>query len=85
VTALTERCPKTTIPYCRSEARQSIAIGWISRRQTDVRSFHIDNRVPGERAEFLSFGIDVLLTADPSLIVAERISQDVVDESMRRA
>ena len=47
--------------------------------QTDVRSFHLDNRAPGERAEFLSFWTDVLLSGAPSLIAAERISQDVVD------
>ena len=47
--------------------------------QTDVRSFHLDNRAPGERAEFLSYWTDVLLSGAPSLIAAERISQDVVD------
>jgi ubiquinone/menaquinone biosynthesis C-methylase UbiE len=47
--------------------------------QTDVRSFHLDNRAPGERAEFLSFWTDLLLSGAPSLIAAEKISQDVVD------
>ena len=47
--------------------------------QTDVRSFHLDNRAPGERAEFLSFWTELLLSGAPSLIAAERISQDVVD------
>lgn len=47
--------------------------------QTDVRSFHLDNRAPGERAEFLSFWTEVLLSGAPSLIAAEKISQDVVD------
>jgi ubiquinone/menaquinone biosynthesis C-methylase UbiE len=47
--------------------------------QTDVRSFHLDNRAPGERAEFLSFWTDLLLSGAPSLIAAEQTSQDVVD------
>jgi ubiquinone/menaquinone biosynthesis C-methylase UbiE len=47
--------------------------------QTDVRSFHLDNRVPGERAEFLRFWTELLLSGAPSLIAAEKISQDVVD------
>lgn len=47
--------------------------------QTDVRSFHLDNRAPGERAEFLSFWTELLLSGAPSLIAAEKISPDVVD------
>ena len=47
--------------------------------QTDVRSFHLDNRAPGERAEFLSFWTELLLSGAPSLIVAEKISQETVN------
>ncbi len=47
--------------------------------QTEVKSFHLDNRAPGERAEFLQFWTDLLLSGAPSLIAAEQISQDVVD------
>lgn len=47
--------------------------------QTDVKSFHLDNRAPGERAEFLSFWTEMLLSGAPSLIAADKISQDVVD------
>jgi ubiquinone/menaquinone biosynthesis C-methylase UbiE len=46
---------------------------------TDVRTFHLDNRAPGERAEFLSFWTDLLLSGAPALIAAEKVSQDVVD------
>ena len=47
--------------------------------QTDVRSFHLDNRAPGERAEFLNFWTEVLLSGASALIAAEKISQEVVD------
>jgi ubiquinone/menaquinone biosynthesis C-methylase UbiE len=47
--------------------------------QTDVRSFHLDNRAPGERAEFLSFWTELLLSGAPSLIAAEKISQETVN------
>jgi ubiquinone/menaquinone biosynthesis C-methylase UbiE len=47
--------------------------------QTEVKTFHLDNRAPGERAEFLSFWTDLLLSGAPSLIAADQISQDVVD------
>lgn len=47
--------------------------------QTEVKSFHLDNRAPGERAEFLKFWTELLLSGAPSLIAADKISQDVVD------
>lgn len=47
--------------------------------QTEVKSFHLDNRAPGERAEFLQFWTDLLLSGAPSLIAADQVSQDVVD------
>jgi ubiquinone/menaquinone biosynthesis C-methylase UbiE len=47
--------------------------------QTEVKTFHLDNRAPGERAEFLNFWTDLLLSGAPSLIAADQISQDVVD------
>lgn len=47
--------------------------------QTEVKTFHLDNRAPGERAEFLQFWTDLLLSGAPSLIAAEAISQEVVD------
>ena len=46
--------------------------------QTDVRSFHLDNRAPGERAEFLRFWTDVLLSGAPALIAAQKVTQDDV-------
>lgn len=47
--------------------------------ETEVKSFHLDNRAPGERAEFLAFWTDLLLSGAPSLIAADKISQDVAD------
>ncbi|HUU33497.1 MAG TPA: hypothetical protein VMW48_05500, partial [Vicinamibacterales bacterium] len=48
--------------------------------QTEVRSFHLDNRAPGERAEFLAFWTDVLLSGAPALTNAGKVSQKVVDK-----
>jgi ubiquinone/menaquinone biosynthesis C-methylase UbiE len=47
--------------------------------QTEVKSFHLDNRAPGERAEFLAFWTELLLSGAPALIAADKVSQDVVD------
>ena len=46
--------------------------------QTDVRSFHLDNRAPVERAEMLAYWSDLLLSGAESLIQANKISSDVV-------
>ncbi|HVZ99446.1 MAG TPA: methyltransferase domain-containing protein [Caulobacterales bacterium] len=46
---------------------------------TDVKTFHFDNRAPGERAEMIGFWSDLLLSGAPSLIAADKISQDIVD------
>jgi len=46
---------------------------------TEVKTFHLDNRAPGERAEFISFWTDLLLSGAPSLIEADKVSQEVVD------
>lgn len=47
--------------------------------QTHVRTFHYDSRAPGERAEFLAYWTDLLLSGAPQLIAAKRVSKDVVD------
>lgn len=47
--------------------------------ETEVKTFHLDNRAPGERAEFLAFWSDLLLSGAPSLIEAQKIDQEVVD------
>jgi ubiquinone/menaquinone biosynthesis C-methylase UbiE len=47
--------------------------------QTAVKTFHLDNRSPGERAEFLEYWTDLLLSGAPQLIAAKKVSQDVVD------
>jgi SAM-dependent methyltransferase len=50
---------------------------------TDVKTFHLDNRAPGERAEFLAYWIELLLSGAPALMEAGKVSQDVVDGMTR--
>ncbi|MFT7618837.1 MAG: ubiquinone/menaquinone biosynthesis C-methylase UbiE [Planctomycetota bacterium] len=47
--------------------------------ETEVRTFHFDNRAPGERAEFLSFWTDLLLSGAPELLKKGRVSEETVD------
>jgi SAM-dependent methyltransferase len=46
---------------------------------TEVKTFHLDNRAPGERAEFLAYWTELLLSGAPALLEVGKVSQDVVD------
>ncbi len=50
--------------------------------QTEVKSFHLDNRDPVERAEFLAYWSDLLLSGAPALLEARKVEESVV-EGMR--
>jgi SAM-dependent methyltransferase len=58
------------------------AVGFRDVR-TDVRTIHLDNRAPGERAEFIEYWSELLLSGAPGLLEAGRVSQEVV-EGMRQ-
>ncbi len=46
--------------------------------QTKVRTFHLDNRAPAERAEMLAYWTELLLSGADSLLKAEKVSSDIV-------
>jgi len=50
---------------------------------TEVKTSHLDNRAPGERAEFIEFWTQLLLSGAPSLLEAGKVQQDVVDGMTR--
>lgn len=50
---------------------------------TEVRTIHLDNRTPGERAEFLAYWSELLLSGAPGLEAAGKVSSEVV-EGMKR-
>jgi ubiquinone/menaquinone biosynthesis C-methylase UbiE len=50
---------------------------------TDVKTFHLDNRAPGERAEFLAYWTELLLSGAPALLEAGRVSEEVVSDMTR--
>jgi SAM-dependent methyltransferase len=45
----------------------------------DVKPIHLDNRAPGERAEFLAYWTDLLLSGAPSLQKAGRVDRATVE------
>ncbi len=50
---------------------------------TEVKSFHLDNRAPGERAELFAYWTELLLSGAPALLDAKQVEQDVVDGMKR--
>jgi ubiquinone/menaquinone biosynthesis C-methylase UbiE len=46
---------------------------------TDVKTFHLDNRAPAERAEFLAYWTDLLVSGAPAVLAAGRVPQSTVD------
>ncbi len=46
---------------------------------TKVRNIHLDNRAPGERAEFLGFWSELLLSGAPGLEAAGKVSRETVE------
>ncbi len=51
--------------------------------QTKVKSYHLDNRDPLERAEFLAYWSDLLLSGAPAMLKAGNVDESVV-EGMRK-
>lgn len=54
------------------------SVGWRD-VATEVKTFHLDNRAPAERAEFLAYWTDLLLSGAPAVLEAGRVSQATVD------
>jgi ubiquinone/menaquinone biosynthesis C-methylase UbiE len=46
---------------------------------TEVKSIHLDNRLPGERAEFIAYWTDLLLSGAPGLQAVGKVSTVVVE------
>ncbi|MCA9589308.1 MAG: methyltransferase domain-containing protein [Myxococcales bacterium] len=47
---------------------------------TEVKTFHLDNRAPGERSEMLAYWTELLLSGAPALLRADKVSEKIVDE-----
>jgi ubiquinone/menaquinone biosynthesis C-methylase UbiE len=45
---------------------------------TEVKTFHLDNRLPGDRTEFLAYWTELLLSGAPALAKAGKIPHEVV-------
>lgn len=54
---------------------QAVGYGEV---RTEVKTFHFDNRTPGERAEFLAYWTELLLSGAPALEKAGKVQGAVV-------
>ena len=50
---------------------------------TEVKTFHLDNRAPGERAEFLAYWTELLLFGAPALLAAKKVEESIVQGMTR--
>jgi SAM-dependent methyltransferase len=50
---------------------------------TEVKSYHLDNRAPGERTEMIAYWTELLLSGAPALLEAGKVSTSVVDGMKR--
>ena len=66
-------------PFVGAKLGNLLLAGGFREIRTEVRNIHLDNRQPAERAEFLDFWTDLLLSGAPSLLEAGLVSQAVVD------
>ena len=51
--------------------------------ETEIKTIHLDNRWPGERAEFIEYWTELLLSGAPGLQEAGKVSPEIV-EAMKR-
>jgi len=48
--------------------------------RTEARTIHLDNRAPAERAEFIDYWTELLLSGCPGLLDADKVSAALVEE-----
>ncbi len=69
-------------PFVGAKLGNLLQAGGYRDVTTRVRTFHLDNRHAGERAEFLAFWTELLLSGAPELLKAGKVEEATV-EGMR--
>jgi len=65
-------------PFVGAKLGNLLHAGGYAEIRTEVKTFHFDNRTPAERAEFLGYWTDLLLSGAPALAKAGKVSAKVV-------
>lgn len=69
-------------PFIGAKLGNLLLAGGYRDVQTEVKSFHLDNRQPGKRKQMIEFWQEVLLSAADQLVAADKIDTAAV-EGMR--
>ena len=69
-------------PFVGAKLGNLLSGAGFSEVVTEVKSFHLDNRDPARRAEFLGYWSELLLSSAPALLGARMVDESVV-EGMR--
>jgi len=48
--------------------------------KTEIRVHHYDNRAPKQRADFIEYWTNLMLSGAPTLLQAGKVTQELVDE-----
>lgn len=65
-------------PFVGAKLGNLLLAGGYSDIRTEVKTFHFDNRTPGDRTEFLAYWTELLLSGAPELQKAGKVSATVV-------
>lgn len=66
-------------PFIGAKLGNLLLAGGYRDVQTEVKTFHFDNREPARRKTMIAFWEELLLSAADQLLEAGRVTQDVVD------
>jgi ubiquinone/menaquinone biosynthesis C-methylase UbiE len=66
-------------PFIGAKLGNLLLAGGYSEIRTEVKTFHFDNRTPAERAEFLAYWTELLLSGAPALAKAGKVSPAIVE------
>jgi ubiquinone/menaquinone biosynthesis C-methylase UbiE len=66
-------------PFVGAKLGNLLQAGGYREITTKVRTFHLDNRHAGERAEFLAFWTELLLSGADELLAAGKVAEDTVE------
>jgi SAM-dependent methyltransferase len=67
-------------PFVGAKLGNLLQAGGYAEVRTEVKTFHFDNRTPAERAEFLGYWTELLLSGAPVLARAGKVSAALVTQ-----
>ncbi len=67
-------------PFVGAKLGNLLQCAGFSDITTEVKTFHLDNRAPDERAEFIAFWAELLLSGAPGLVAAGKVAPQLVEQ-----